>query len=126
MKKVGKINKKKRLRTECDKLWHQLVVKRAGGKCEVCGDTFGVVGHHYYHKSTYGHIRYDLDNGIALCRSCHFLLHHQDPKRIEEKIETIKGKKWREKLKKKSQNRPKNFSTTIGYYEEIKTKLKKL
>lgn len=97
-----------------DKLWYQRLLKR---KCEVCGKK-AIQVHHFYYKGSYGHLRYDLDNGISLCQGCHFVLHHQDPKKIEEKIIAVRGKKWFNKLQKKSQNRPSSFKT-IKYYEEV-------
>jgi predicted restriction endonuclease len=45
------------------------VLKRAGGRCAVCGTTVGVEAHHRVPVSTGG--SHDPSNGVALCR-----LHH--------------------------------------------------
>ena len=113
---------KKRLRNKADKLWYEKCKK---GKCEVCGNTATQV-HHYFYKSSYGHMRYDEDNGVSLCTSCHFLLHHQDPHRIEDKIIAVRGQKWLDKLKKKAYAKPKAGYQTIGYYKGVIEELENL
>ena len=113
--------KKKRLRAECNKLWYETALKKYGGKCEIpdcLTPNYDVVAHHYYYKSSYGHLKYDLDNAVLLCRRHHFLLHHQDPKKIEDKIIQARGKKWLAGLKKKKDN-PKHYQNNLAYYEEI-------
>jgi len=71
-----KANKKK-LEKECLMLWAEIVKLRTGGKCEFpnCGKKephYKIDAHHFYSKGRYKHIKFDLDNGIALC-----CLHHQ-------------------------------------------------
>jgi hypothetical protein len=64
-------SEKKRLEVIADNLWSDLVKKR-DEKCKKCGSVFGLSAHHIrvrQHKST----KYDIDNGIALCRDCHSL-----------------------------------------------------
>lgn len=107
-------NKKAQLRGKADKLWFQALLK---DNCEICGK-IAVQCHHFYRKSTYGHLRYDRENGVSLCKGCHFLAHHQDPKKIEEKIIEIRGQKWYKALQKKSRLKPKPSYQTISYYEE--------
>ena len=114
--------KKKQLRSKNDKLWYLYLIEQQP-LCEVCGNNKAIQIHHYYYKSSYAHLRYDLDNGISLCQGCHFLLHFKDPKKITEKIDKARGKKWKELITKKANNPPINFTTTIKYYEEIKEKL---
>ena len=107
-------------RNKADKLWYLKLLKP---KCEVCGEK-AIHVHHFYYKSTYGHLRYDLDNGISLCMKCHFALHTRDPKRIEELIIEARGKRWYNRLKKKSRTIPKNYKTNITYYKNIIEELK--
>ena len=115
------MTKKQQLRKRADKLWYELLLKP---ECEICGKPARQV-HHFYYKSSYGHLRYDLDNGISLCQSCHFVLHHQDPKKIEALIIENRGKKWHNKLQKKAQTPPPPSYQTIKYYEDIIKKLEK-
>jgi len=115
-------DKKNRLKNKCDHLWFEVLLK---DRCEVCGEK-AIQVHHFYKKSSYGFLRYDLDNGISLCKHCHFVLHSQDPKMIEDNIEKARGKKWREKIRNKSINRPDNFQTNMKYYEETEKKFDKI
>lgn len=57
-----------------DELWKKCVLKRDGGWCQKCLSegrwSRAVDGHHIIHKDK-GFLRYELDNGVALCRACH-------------------------------------------------------
>lgn len=114
-------SKKAKLRSEADKLWFKKYLKL---NCEVCGSSGGILqGHHFYYRSSYGHLRYSEDNHITLCKKCHFILHTQDPKLITDTIIMVRGKKWYNKLKQQAQNRPQGSYLTIQWYEQ---KLKEL
>ncbi|HDY67224.1 MAG TPA: HNH endonuclease [Candidatus Scalindua sp.] len=115
------LNLKQKLRKEADKLWQKKILLRTSS-CEVCNDyPYVVQAHHFYYKSNYGHLRYDLDNGIRLCKKCHFVLHHQDPKKIEEKIIEKRGEKWHKELQEKSREKLRlSYQTTSWYNEQIK------
>ena len=108
-------NPKKRLRSLADKAWYGKLLK---SKCEACGGK-AVQVHHFFYKSNYGHLRYDLENGISLCQGCHFVLHHKDPKIIEDKIREKRGEKWYETLKAKALQRPKASFQTVSYYQQV-------
>jgi len=114
----------KRLRARADKLFKEIILTRHNATCEVCGDNWNTTAHHFYYRSSAGHLRYDLDNGICLDAHCHFLLHFKDPKIIEDKIIEKRGTKWLNRLKKKSQERPTSFQT-IGYYKSQIERLKR-
>ena len=108
-------NPKAKLRRRADRLWYQIGLKE---KCELGGEA-AVQLHHFFYKSQYGHLRYDLNNGISLCQRCHFRLHHSDPKLMTDKIIEKRGLKWYNKLKNKAQNRPKPSYQNIKYYKDI-------
>lgn len=108
------MNKKQRLRKEADKLWFQKCIK---DKCEICGESGYLQVHHFFPKGQFGHLRYNLDNGISLCRGCHFHLHHQDP-RIQQKIIAKRGIKWYTDLLDISRENPASYQT-IKYYQDI-------
>lgn len=114
--------KKQRLRSQALKLWYLKYLK---GYCEICGSNYILQGHHYFYRSTYGHLMFDKDNHITLCRKCHFKLHHQDPKKIEGYIIESRGTRWINRLKKKAFKRPTSSYQTIGYYQDTITKLSK-
>jgi 5-methylcytosine-specific restriction endonuclease McrA len=113
-------NKKASLRREADKLWFRAYLKDC---CEVCGKYGILQGHHFYYRSSYGHLRYNKENHITLCRGCHFVLHHQDPKKIEQRIIKKRGQKWYANLLKESRRNPASYQT-ISYYQEVIEKLK--
>ena len=108
-----KRNKKQKLRGECDKLWYNKYLKP---ECEVCGENYYLQGHHFYFKSSNAHLRFTPENHITLCKKCHFRLHFQDPKLVEEIIIKNRGEKWLKKLK--SIKRPKFFQQTISWYNK--------
>jgi hypothetical protein len=65
------------LRGKADRLWRDVILRVAGGelafpKCAVCEGPAEQV-HHIYHKSMYGAVRWDLHNGIPICKKCHLL-----------------------------------------------------
>ena len=76
--KTCPIKKKKRLRILADQLWSLAVKKDWGDKCAVCGHVGKLHSHHLIprqHTAT----RYDLRNGVALCRPCHIFNPHTSP-----------------------------------------------
>ena len=65
------------------KLWREVVLKKAGNKCEYpgCNKTEYLNAHHIHSKSKRS-VRYDPDNGIILCAGHHTLNNnsaHKDP-----------------------------------------------
>ena len=59
-----------------DKLFSEFIKKRAGWKCERCGnmpDKRGLHCHHYERRRKKS-VRFDPDNGISLCLGCHQFL----------------------------------------------------
>jgi len=57
-----------------DKLWALCIFKKHGSLCQKCfwegRISIAVDAHHGIHKDN-GFLRYHLDNGVPLCRSCH-------------------------------------------------------
>lgn len=62
------------LKKKCHEAWRSYIFTRDRHACrwyerpvhEGCLDP-----HHIFHKSRYGVLRYDVRNGITLCRKCH-------------------------------------------------------
>jgi hypothetical protein len=76
-----KVNEHKISKTYLDTLWREIVLIKAGYKCEISGDTKELQAHHYYGKSTNA-LRYNTDNGICLTKQNHILgIHSHDPSR---------------------------------------------
>ncbi len=53
-------------------VWAKDVKKKAGHACEICGSTKILHSHHIEPKSTTPNLAYDIENGMCLCRDCHF------------------------------------------------------
>jgi len=81
--------------------WKPLIFKIWGDKCTICGKPASTA-HHFYPKGTYKMLRFDLDNGVPLCRGCHFRLHFVDTTRSN-KIVDRRGMKWYIALTKKAE-----------------------
>ena len=107
----------KQLRSKCDMVWYQILMMRHP-YCESCGKPSSQI-HHYWHKGSYGHLRYDLDNGIGLCMKCHSVLHFRDAKTIESLIVEKRGKKWDKDLLLKARNRPASFVNSKWYKDNL-------
>ena len=107
------MNKKKRLRNKADKLWFKACMKTHGNKCEVCGKPAKQV-HHFFPKSSYSHLRYDINNGIPMCTGCHFTHHTKGDPKIQQAIIEKRGNKWFKKLANKKRQ---SSYKTIKYYK---------
>ena len=51
--------------------WANAIRKLCGNQCLRCGTDRFVEAHHIAPKSTHPELRFDLQNGIALCSTCH-------------------------------------------------------
>lgn len=93
-----KLPKLSTIRTKCDNLLTP-IIKLIFPKCLLCGkDT--EVAHHHFHKSESNRLRYELDNLINLCQSCHLSLHMRESHHAS-RIVVIKGVNWFVDLEKK-------------------------
>ena len=115
--------KKKKTEREALKLWKSIVLERFP-LCVACKERRSVDPHHYYYKSSYGFLKFDLDNGVGLCGTCHSALHFGgDPKKKTDKIDKNMPKGWKQKLKKKSQNAPQGTYKNLTWLEAQYKKL---
>lgn len=56
--------------------WRNDVFKRDGYKCAICGKVGGELNaHHIKPFAKYKEDRFDVDNGITLCKECHKTVH---------------------------------------------------
>lgn len=111
---------RKRLMDWLDRKWSKIIKNR--GKCEYCGSK-GLLDPHHIVRRSHMDTRWDLKNGVCLCRICHTKLHNSQD--FEEKlIEFFKkerGKMWWIKLQGKK-NSIKRW--TIPKLKEKKNNLK--
>jgi hypothetical protein len=59
-------------------IWRNEVYKRDNWTCRLCGKKCSnkdIVAHHLKLFSEFPELRFSVDNGITLCRSCHLRLH---------------------------------------------------
>jgi hypothetical protein len=64
--------KKTTVRNKLDKVVSKIV--RARGKCQNCGSIKSLQAAHIFSR-IYNNTRWDLDNLLCLCASCHFFFH---------------------------------------------------
>ncbi len=58
--------------------WRLQVHERDGFTCQQCGSIGGKIeAHHVLAYAKYPELRYDVDNGVTLCRKCHQKLHYK-------------------------------------------------
>lgn len=55
--------------------WGNMVKRRDGFICQVCGSTEKLVAHHLNGFKSDKEGRYDVENGVTLCRDCHTDFH---------------------------------------------------
>lgn len=121
---LPKMKKKsiKTIKAKCDKLWSEII--RSKGYCEICGTTVNLNAHHIISRHNKV-LRWDLQNGICLCVSCHkFSTHsvHNDPLGFMEWFRKNYHKDYWYLRRRKN----KNAFYTISDYEEIYQNLLKV
>lgn len=65
--------------TDKYKLWRNEVYKRDYWTCQICGkhcEGKDIIAHHKKSFSEYPESRFDINNGITLCRNCHAKIHN--------------------------------------------------
>jgi len=83
-----KKTERQKLDEDCLKLW-SLCVRARDKICRNCNSDYMLQAHHIVQR-TYKLSRYNVHNGMALCRSCHFP-EHIDPEKFRKMIIDILG-----------------------------------
>lgn len=125
---MAKKPKRKTLTNKLDRIVSEIV--RAGGQCECCKkklDPSRLNAHHVFTR-TMRSVRWDLDNLICLCPSCHMfsstLSAHGHPLPFSEWIREYKGEDWYRKLYIKAYSiKQWSDKELIDLYEELKNGL---
>lgn len=55
--------------------WKKDVWERDGYECKFCGSNEMIVAHHIRLWNNFPELRFELNNGITMCNSCHTILH---------------------------------------------------
>ena len=53
------------------KNWRVQVYKRDGFKCQLCKSTKRLEAHHIKRWAEFPQLRFDINNGVTLCKICH-------------------------------------------------------
>lgn len=70
--------KSKSNRPYVDPYWTKEVLKQANYQCEICGSEDNLTAHHIESATLNPILANDIDNGICLCKSCHYKKAHSD------------------------------------------------
>lgn len=79
------------VRNQADKLLTPLIIKMYP-KCLLCNNPTQVA-HHHIHKSKSTRLRYEINNLVPLCHSCHLALHMNESYHASRIVE-IRGLDW--------------------------------
>ena len=55
--------------------WRKAIFKRDNYVCKLCGDSKKICSHHILEAQEYTNKKYDKNNGITLCKTCHIFVH---------------------------------------------------
>lgn len=119
---TGKITSK-----DCDTLWLEVVKVRASYKCERENCHHKVIqAHHIYRKGTFWALRFDLENGIALCEGHHIYFPNAAHRDENGFAQWIKTKRDMDYLESKKHNRSRHdYSAIYLYLKQELAKYKK-
>lgn len=62
--------------TRAYRVWRANVIRR-DGRCQGCGTLQNRHAHHIEHATYNVDLRFEVDNGICLCQTCHSMLHNK-------------------------------------------------
>ena len=52
-----------------------LIVKKRDKICQICNSEENLIAHHLFYKSKYPKLALNKNNGITLCKDCHYEVH---------------------------------------------------
>jgi hypothetical protein len=104
---------KKGLSKACNKLWTEIGFL-LHPFCEVCNKpTVGI--HHFFPRSMCSILRFEVENGVGLCRGCHFAHHFKGDPKIHQAIVEKRGIDWYNKLEEQSKILQSSYKTVDWY-----------
>lgn len=98
--------------------WSQKVIDKYGDSCLLCSRELGPV-HHFYSRSQYPDLAWEVENGVQLCQDCHTKIEHgnknHNQKYYKKKVIKRRGFEWYEKLR---TSLPEYKRPPRGFYKE--------
>ena len=104
----------KQLQSKCDKLL-QAKGRKVFDKCEICGEPIHCL-HHFFTTASSARLRYEWENMIPVCRSCHFSHHQKFDPHINVTILRVRGFDWYDNL---VEIKKESIKTNRVYYNNI-------
>ena len=86
-----------KLRKQLDGVWFNVILTR-DKSCKRCGKRSTLSSHHIFTKKAYPAGRWNLENGIILCWTCHFFFAHGNPYAFRQFMIERKGIEWWDRL----------------------------
>lgn len=77
------------------------------GECQWCRKTTYLQWCHIHSRGRYAWLRWDADNALAMCSSCHIFKWHRDPYLAEQFVTSLLGPAQRAALAEKAMTRSK-------------------
>ncbi len=76
-------------------LWREAVKSNYGIHCYIneCANTYSDI-HHFLTRGAHPTLKYEVKNGVPLCKKHHDQIHGNKRKELEEKIIKKRGEKW--------------------------------
>jgi len=59
------------------KQWREFILKKDNYTCQLCGNRKFIEAHHIMSFALYEATRYNIENGITLCKKCHKKFHRK-------------------------------------------------
>lgn len=117
LEKPKKTVSKKTLRNKADKLLQEIGRIVYGDKgCLVCEGEYSCL-HHFKYKSQSTALRYDLENCIPICASCHHKIHNGRDDFVAARIGIIMGDDWIRRLEEKKRDGAGKYYG-VGFYKQ--------
>ena len=82
-------------KSKYNRIWVKEVKEKYNYTCDVCGSKENLHSHHLYNWADYPDYRFELDNGVCLCKKCHFEFHKIYGKKNNTKEEYLEYKNYK-------------------------------
>ena len=109
--------KLRRLKKEGEKLWCYLAMQKWGAQCNYCQKKPATCCHHFFRKSGYAHLRFNVENAVPTCQHCH-LTYAETPFGVNQ-IYKQRGRAWEEYINEAAKLRNPKAATEAFIKREV-------